>query len=325
MLIRRLSPAGGGSAGSKRADLVTVGSIGVAVVLAVLAGMIASAYLPGGRVKIARSAIAADLAGPGFRSGALAPHPPVLAPVPAAPLVTGPSAMPLGDLPGWKQTFTEDFSRPLTGGAFPGVYGSRWLSYDGFTDTSKNGDYNQSIISAHDGVLDLNLRSVDGRPLGAAPVPLVHGRWGGQIYGRFSVRMKADALAGYGAGMLLWSDANDWNDGEIDFPESALTQTANGANHCPGDPSTNCYTMQSNAVYPDWHVYTIDWMPNLLSFEIDGIVVGSTSTGIPTAAMHWVMQFGTNGIPAANTSGHVLIDWATIYSYAPLTTAPLTK
>lgn len=334
MANRRLSPGWGHSAVLERAEVTAASGIRMAILLAVLAGFFAVDHATENRDAPSRSAVTYSVLG----SGALAPEPravsaasgraqsvpssgPVLVPVPV-PLalpITGLSVMPLGDLPGWKQTFTEDFSLPLPEGSFPGGYGTKWLSYDGFTDTSKNGDYAQKIISAHEGVLDLSLRSVGGRPLGAAPVPLVHGAWGGQRYGRFSVRMRADALAGYGAGMLLWSDANNWNDGEIDFPESALTQTANGANHCPGNPSTNCYTLKSNAIYPDWHTYTIDWTPNLLSFEIDGAVVGSTATNIPTAAMHWVMQFGTNGIPAANTAGHVFIDWATIYSYAPLT------
>lgn len=242
-------------------------------------------------------------------------------PAPApVPTVTNPSgvAMPVGDLTGWKQTFTEDFTAPLARGSFPGSYGSKWLSYTGFTDTSKMGDYDQRIISAQDGNLDLLLHTENGRPLGAAPVPLVNGQWGGQVYGRFSVRMKADPAAGYGTGFLLWPDSDNWNDGEIDFPESGLTDVVKGYNHCLDSPSRNCLVVNTSAKYSDWHTYTIDWTPQRLSFIIDGTVVGSTTTNIPTKPLHWVMQVATTGVtPAASTTGHLLIDWATIYNYVP--------
>jgi hypothetical protein len=225
--------------------------------------------------------------------------------------------MPVGDLDGWTQTFTEDFTTDLAEGSFPGSYGNKWLSYDGFTDTSKNGDYDQSILSVHDGTLDMHLQTIDGRPKGAAPVPLVDGQWGGQTYGKFSVRMKSDPVAGYGTGFLLWSDAEDWNQGEIDFPEGELSGTASGYNHCVGNPSSNCYIADTDARYADWHVYTINWTPDKLEFLVDDEVVGSTTESIPTDPMHWVMQVGTNGIPDADASGHLLIDWATIYTYNP--------
>ena len=268
---------------------------------------------------------------PGDRqSGPSGPESAILAPVAFSeffttqpPAVLSANELPLGDLPGWRQTFTEDFSVDQPAGQFPGAYSSKWMSYDGFVDTSGDGDYAQRIISAHDSMLDLHLHSENGRPLVAAPVPLVDGQWGGQLYGRFSVRLKADPLAGYGAALLLWSDANNWNEGEIDFPESDLNQTVTGANHCPGDPVRNCYQVGTTARISDWHTYTINWTPRLLSFEIDGKVVGSTDHDIPATPMHWVLQFGTTGIPDAATEGHVLIDWATIYRYAPSAEPPI--
>lgn len=227
-------------------------------------------------------------------------------------------AMPVGNLPGWKQTFSDDFTAPLTQGEFPGSYSSKWMSYNGFPDTSHVGDYDQSIISVQRGTLDLFLHTVNGRPKGAAPIPLVNGGWGGQTFGRFSVRMRVDNLPGYGAGFLLWPDSNDWNDGEIDFPEGGFDSVVHGYNHCPGNPSVNCYVADSSATFTDWHTYTIDWLPTELSYEIDDKVIGSTTTNIPTVPMHWVMQAATTGVqPASGTAGHVLIDWATIYSYAP--------
>lgn len=226
------------------------------------------------------------------------------------------SALPVGNLPGWKQVFAEDFNTPLARGAFPGNYKDKWMSYDGFTDTSKVGDYDQSIISAQNGNLDLFLHSENGRPLGAAPIPLVNGDWGGQVYGRFSVRMRADPIAGYGTGFLLWSDSGNWNDGEIDFPESGLDDVVKGYNHCPGNASVNCLVVNTNVRYSDWHTYTIDWTPEKLSYLVDSTVVSSTTRNIPSKPLHWVMQVATTGDAraAASSSGHLLIDWATIYT-----------
>lgn len=226
--------------------------------------------------------------------------------------------MPVGDLPGWKQTFSDDFTAPLASGAFPGPYASKWVSYNNFYDTSHAGWYDQSIISAHDGNLDINLHTANGKALGAAPVPLVNGQWGGQVYGRFSVRMKSDSLSGYGAGFLLWNDSGNWNDGEIDFPESDLSETVKGYNHCVGNASVNCLAFDTGVLYTSWHTYTIDWTPASVKYEIDGVVVATDTANVPSKSLHWVMQVATRGsTPDPSLNGHLLIDWATIYSYAP--------
>jgi hypothetical protein len=241
---------------------------------------------------------------------------------PPASTVSADPSMPKGNLPGWTQTHSEDFNTPVATGGFPGPYARWWMSYNGFTDTFKNGDYDQSIISVNDSKLDMYLHTgADGRPKTAAPIPLVNEQWGGQQYGRFSVRMKTDSLEGYKTAFLLWSDDNNWNDGEIDFPEGELNGNVRGYNHCVGAPANNCMVVETNAKYTDWHTYTIDWTPERLTYYIDGVAVGSTTESIPTAKMHWVMQVETadGKIPAKTTAGHVLIDWATIYSYTPST------
>ncbi|MEO7126865.1 MAG: glycoside hydrolase family 16 protein [Nakamurella sp.] len=226
--------------------------------------------------------------------------------------------MPVGNLPGWKQIFSEDFTTPLPLGSFPGPYASKWQSYDGFPDTFGVARYDQRIISVHDGALDVYLHTKNGQPLSAAPVPLVNGKWGGQVYGRYSVRMKADSMESFKPAFLLWPDTDNWKDGEIDFPEGPFDSSPYAVNHLVGSPSANAYLAKSKVAYTDWHTYTINWTPDRLSFYIDGELLGSTTSSIPTKAMHWVLQMESDGdIPAPSTAGHVLIDWATIYSYVP--------
>ena len=127
--------------------------------------------------------------------------------------------------------------------------------------------------------------------------------------------MKADSLPGYGIGFLLWSDTNTWTDGEIDFPEGGLDGPAHGYNHVLANPAKNSMVYTAKTGFADWHTYTINWTPGQISFEMDGVVVATTTTNVPTKPLHWVMQVGTTGVtPDPAVRGHLLIDWATVYS-----------
>ncbi|MEN0103137.1 MAG: glycoside hydrolase family 16 protein [Curtobacterium sp.] len=222
--------------------------------------------------------------------------------------------MPTGDGSGWKRVFSEDFARPTPTGGFEADYADRFSVYHGFADTAGTGRYQSSALTAHDGVLDMRLRTTSsGTPLAGGVVPLVDGRWGGQTSGRYSVRMKSDEVDGYGVAVLLWSDDNAWADGEVDFPEGALGAPAGLNVHCLADPAEKCIQHQTGASLADWHTYTIEWTPTRMSFLVDDTVVGTTTENIPTARMHLVVQAGSNdGRPPRSASGSLLIDWVTI-------------
>lgn len=226
--------------------------------------------------------------------------------------------MPVGDLPGWKQVFTDDFTADAPQGSFNSVYGSKWSTYSGFKDTWGNGWFDRNYISAGNGVLDYDLKTVNGKPISYAPSPIVTKAWKGQTYGRFSARFRADAIAGYKTAWLLWPDSNNWQEGEIDFPESGLTGTMYGFNHCVGNASVNCYWTNTNKTYTDWHTVTIEWTPSEINYMVDGQVYGTTTTSIPSTPMHWMLQTETeqNG-PAADAAGHLQIDWVSVYTYQP--------
>jgi beta-glucanase (GH16 family) len=225
------------------------------------------------------------------------------------------STMPVGDLPGWKQVFTEDFDRDAPLGSFPGqAYGATWDGYEGIKDTSGEGTYsNERVVSVHDGVLDMHLRTEDGTPLVAAPIPLVNGRWGGQLYTRYSVRFKADRVDGYKTAWLMWPDSNQWAEGEIDFPEGPLDGEMYAANLQVGQPGVFDLKTDGLATYDAWHVATVEWTPEAVTFFLDGKQV-ATSASSPSTPMHWVLQTETDHArPPADSSGHVLVDWVTVY------------
>jgi beta-glucanase (GH16 family) len=243
-------------------------------------------------------------------------------PTPTPTPVTGttsPSgvAMPTAALTGWRQVFADDFSTPVALGGFPGSsYSSRWDGYAGFTDTSGNGTYTpEKVVSVKNGALDLHLRTEGGKALTAAPVPLVDGAWGGSTYGRYSVRFRADAVAGYKTAWLLWPDSNNWNEGEIDFPEGELNGTINAFVHQPGDPARNALAVGTGVTYTGWHTATVEWLPSGVTFVLDGKQVGRTTVS-PSKPMHLVLQTETSGRPSASASGHVQIDWITMHRRA---------
>jgi hypothetical protein len=51
---------------------------------------------------------------------------------------------------------------------------------------------------------------------------------------------------------------------------------------------------------------------------LDGRIIGSTTTRVPSVPMHWVLQTETSlsTVPSNATNGHVLIDWVSVWSPA---------
>ena len=276
--------------------------------------------LPAGQVAPASFVTTVTPTSPAAPTGA----PTAAAPAPTTPAVTAPAGSPSGEsaprgnLPGWTQTYVEDFNQNVATGSFPGVYTDHWYAYsDGIKDTSKNGTYMPSkVLSVHDGVLDYAIRTEGGQHLVSAPV--LKDTYG-QVYGRYSVRFRSDSLPGYKNAWLLWPDSERWpTDGEIDFPEGDLNGTINGFAHYASSGGGQDQ-FSSGASFNAWHTATIEWLPGKVTFSLDGKVLGSSTQNVPTTAMHWVMQTETalsGGAPAAGVAGHVLVDWVALYKRA---------
>ncbi len=245
--------------------------------------------------------------------------------------------MPAGDLPGWKQIFTDDFTdkvapgewsecslTPLECAGLPVSYRKKWWAYvEGWPDTSKNGTYASSkVLSVTDGVLDVYIHTEDGIHLVAAVLPLIHGNNGplGQLYGRYAVRFRAEALRGYKIAWLLWPDSETWpRDGEIDFPEGNLDGRISAFMHRQGATTNNDQDAFSSgaAVSSGWHTAVIEWKPESIRFVLDERIVGISTNRIPNTPMHWVLQTETNldGFePDSSIEGHLQVDWVAVYT-----------
>jgi beta-glucanase (GH16 family) len=245
----------------------------------------------------------------------------VSAPASSAPTNPSGEAMPVGNVGEWTQIFTDNFSTDVATGQFPTAVAGKWAAYnDGWKDTSKFGTYMPSkVVSVHNGVMDLNVRTENGVSMVAAPIAQINGpgQPEGQLYGRYSVRFKSDVIPGYKIAWLLWPDSYDWNDGEIDFPEASLDGTVWAFTHHRNDPTSQDWFSSASTVNA-WHTATIEWHPNYVRFLLDGAVVGTSTDAskIPNIPMHWVLQTETelnSYAPAANVAGHLLIDWVSVY------------
>ena len=241
-------------------------------------------------------------------------------------------SMPVGDLPGWKQVFAEDFTQgdvPL--GAFPGpAYQARWSAgyKDGTPDTAgqasggKSGYYPTKVLSVANGVLDWFVHSENGVFMGAAPTPRIPNastsppRANSLLYGRVSVRFKADSLAGYKTAWLFWPDSGVCpRDGEIDFPEGALNDIIYGAAHFAA-PVDGFDKFDSASKFTSWHVATTEWSPGRVEFLLDGRTLGVSTTHVPATPMHFILQTEAclPKCPAPQTQGHVQLDWIAVWS-----------
>jgi len=237
---------------------------------------------------------------------------------------TSPSGapMPVGDLPGWRQVFTDDFTVPVPVGQFPAAVSSKWRVYpDGWKDTSKNGTYSPSkVVSIQNGVLNKYLHTESGIHRVAAVLPVIPGAnaAGGLPAGRFAVRFRSDPLPGYKVAWLLWPDSEVWpRDGEIDFPEGNLDSTISGFMHRQGATSGGDQdAVSTTARFTSWHTAIIEWTPGRCRFILDGQVILDTTSRVPSTSMHWVLQTETNldgYAPSATTAGNVQIDWVAVW------------
>lgn len=218
-------------------------------------------------------------------------------------------------MPGWRLTYSESFDRPSGYGAFGSAYGSRFWTYAG-PDSSGVGLYDTNrVISVGNGVLDMFMRTDNGQHLGAAIVPVTGGAH--QTYGRYVVKFRTDhAFSGYGAAFLLWPDDDNWNEGEIDFPEAPFDGRLSLHDHCIGNPQQSCYDVETGYTWPSWHTATTEWLPGQVRFYIDGTLIGQSNVS-PSHPMHMVIQTGTNGTaPDPASQGHLLIDSIAIYALA---------
>jgi hypothetical protein len=259
---------------------------------------------------------------------------------PPANCVSG-ECLPVGDLSGWKQVFTDDFTSSVPLGGFSGCDAgarscaglpadvrAKWFAYpDGWKDSSTGTYMPSRVMSIQNGLMNLYLHSENGSRLVSAPVPIIPGAVGsegGLLYGRYAIRFRADLLVGYKTAFLLWPDSEVWpRDGEINFPEGDLAGTPWSTmyafvHHQGATTSSDQDWYGSGVPYGNWHTAVIEWLPSRVSFLLDGRTIGTSTSRLPNTPMHWVLQTPTTDaiLASLSTGGNVQIDWVAVWKPA---------
>lgn len=260
-------------------------------------------------------------------SASSAPTPtPTPVPTPTGSPSGSGEAMPLGNLPGWQQVFTDDFTQNVPLGKFPSAVAAKWDAYPyDWPDTSKNGRYYpEKVVSIDNGLMNLYLHTENNIHMVAAPFPKIPGATGsggGMQYGRYAIRFKSDPVPNYKTAWLLWPDSEVWpRDGEIDFPEGDLDSTIGAFMHRQnGTSGSDQDAYETTSRYTSWHTAVIEWRPESLKFILDGKTIGTSTSRIPNTPMHWVIQTETalDTAPSNSAAGNLQIDWVAVYKYVP--------
>lgn len=109
------------------------------------------------------------------------------------------------------------------------------------------------------------------------------------LYGRFEAEMKAsDALGCITAFFLYRPNASQFT--EIDFEISGKFPKAITINHWVDKRSHNKEIDLTFDTSKDFHTYVIDWQPNIITWEIDGKIVHSTTTAVPNKPMQVIFN-----------------------------------
>jgi hypothetical protein len=240
----------------------------------------------------------------------------------AAQCATSPSgqALPIGNLPGWRQVFTDDFSGTSLNGAVWGKYAGQ-PSNDpmGWWDPGHvavnncmltlNGNYDSAIKPGIFVTAGVGFREV-------IPTP----------YGKYLIRMRVDKGDGISAIALLWPQAPVWPP-EIDFYEDpgGDRKTTSATLHCGTNGNNSCidHKRLTTFDFTQWHTVGIEWTKGQIKYTIDDTVWASINDSrVPSIPMNLALQLQAlecgpyNTCVGAGTPAEVdmQVDWVAVYT-----------
>jgi len=238
------------------------------------------------------------------------------APAPGAPPPTGTSgvAMPRGDLPGWHQTFTDDFTGNLT---------DQWGVYDGQPGGDPGGWFNSGHVSATGGLLTIGAWRAPS-PNGNIYVSggMSNSKVFSQTYGLYKIRFKMDRGWGVAYTLQLWPSNDHWPP-EIDILEdNGRDRMMTSATLHYGSTDTHVHR-EVRGDWTGWHTAELEWTQGRLVYRIDGKVwativgsyVPSTPMSIAIQTQAWRCGGSWEGCPNGNTPTRVnlQVDWVVAY------------
>lgn len=227
--------------------------------------------------------------------------------------------MPVGNIPGWRAVFSDDFHGST-------LDTSKWRVYEGPPGGDPAGWWDPRHVSVSGGNLVIS----------AYQDPADGSRWtsGGvttlpafaQTYGKYLVRFRLEPGVGIGHTVQLTAADGSWPP-EVDFSEDnakGRDRTLATLHYGPRDSKISRWTPVD---LTQWNTLGVEWTPGVLRFTLNGRVwftirhpeVPSIPMGLAIQTQSWPCS-GTWGVcPNASTPPVVrmYVDWVVAYAYAP--------
>jgi hypothetical protein len=244
-----------------------------------------------------------------FDGATVTPTPPASDPPPPA---SDPSHAPTGDLPGWKLVYTDDFDD------------YRWSDWEYPQGFQYEACWVGGNTSVHDGIMDiLGERKEGDAEMVTGWAQLTKNAAAVQKYGKYEVRMRADALENNAVAPLLWPAGPDivWpRDGELDFAEDYTggRKLSAFSHFDDGGHQFTSHSSPSGISGADWHTWGVEWTATSVKYTLDGTVWAEETDprAIPSVPMYLGFVMACHSACPVGAA-HWEIDWIAIYRPAP--------
>ncbi len=231
--------------------------------------------------------------------------------------------MPVGNLPGWRQVFSDDF----TGTSLD----TCWMPYSGVIPSSPTSVWSPTHISVFDGMAQLSTYQDPAfggtwTAAGMSSAPCLS-----QEYGKYEVRFRMDRAPGVKYAILLWPSTQPWPcGGEIDFGEDGggdRLSTTLTDNYCDANGQHAILPQDRiSADFSQWHTIGVEWTHNKIVWTLDGKTEATISSSlVPADKMELDIQAEANtncSLPfytcvSSSTPSVVNLDVDWVTEYAP--------
>jgi beta-glucanase (GH16 family) len=229
--------------------------------------------------------------------------------------------MPVGDIPGWRQVFADDFTS--------GASMKNWAAYDGHPAGDPGGLWSRSHVVVSNNMLVLRgyRDPVFGNAFVTGGVGSVPGIV--QTYGKYLVRYRIDVGRGIAHTLHLWPTQQAMPP-EVDFAEDngkdrQLLTTS--FHHTRSGPAPTL-RMWMPVDLTKWNIVGVEWSPGKIVYTINGVAWGTIfSTDYPTVPMKLAIQSQAwncgqtpwEACPDSTTPSEVDLqdDWVVAYAPTP--------
>jgi beta-glucanase (GH16 family) len=216
-----------------------------------------------------------------------------------------------------KPVFTYDFNGTT-------LNHKKWSIYDDPTATGSHPRRTTASVTVRNGRLELIGHYQ--KPYGYVSGGISYN--GNQTYGRWVVRFRADAGAGYAPVVLLWPKGRWPNDGEIDMAEITNTQRRGGNEflHLGAENRFIGHPFPRSTDFTRWHILAVNWLPGHITFSLDGQPLWTVNRGhgssnyIPNTPFHIALQNDQGCDDGCTVNRHtprrviMYVDWVRIYA-----------